>query len=112
MRGFVGSIAPERPSAAIKACNRLGGAKLHKPEQSGGAEASGLERRARSGPIPTMYASRALWSTGMKGKIRHRIGNAAQSGRRTPRADFTAQPSRAQRVSAELAGQSRRPGWA
>lgn len=77
MRGFVGSFQPERPSAAVKVSPPSGGAQLHKPERSAGAEASGLERRARSGSIPTMKPA-APCGDGNEWKAPSRNGNARQ----------------------------------
>ena len=58
MRGFVGSRVPERTSGAVMAAqHRASGAKLHKPGGTTGAEASGLERPARSGVIPRFEAA-------------------------------------------------------
>ena len=86
MRGFVGSKAPERPSAAIKAANRLGGAKLHKPERSAGAEASGLLIAVRAlARSPRCLQSRAPAALGMKGKIRHRTTTWRKAARRNTR---------------------------
>jgi hypothetical protein len=54
LRGFDGAPWPVRKSGAFKGCRQVprSGAELHKPERSGGAEASGLEHGARAGISP------------------------------------------------------------
>jgi hypothetical protein len=61
MRSFVGAIAPERSSEGFTGFTAEGGALLHTAGgEAEGAEASGLEARARSGPIPTMSEAASL----------------------------------------------------
>ena len=50
----MGHFGPREEAARSKVARRAprSGAELHKPERSGGAEASGLERDARAGISP------------------------------------------------------------